>query len=313
MLRLAIKISRQSSLESHPSASKKKPVKAALAASIAAMACAALMGPSQAWAAPLLGSAQNFSVLAHDTVTNAHNASTPSTQVYGDLGVAPGTSITGFYPDGVVTGGSIQNNNPVAAQALADAGTAYGTLAGLISDHDLTGVVLGSVGHSVLTPGVYHFDTSAQLTGNLVLDFATNQGGSFVFQIGTTLITAAGSEISAINGNSFSSVYWQVGTATTLGANSSFAGNILAAADVSLGSGVQLLCGRAVALGGAVTLIDDTLSNNCSAQSFGSTRDDFGSRGFSGSASPVPEPATALMLAVGLVGIAARKVKAGKA
>jgi len=78
-------------------------------------------GPSQGFAAPILASAQSFAVLGHETVTNGHSAPNPTTQVYGNLGVTPGTSVTGFNPDGTVSGGAIHINDGVAQLALADA------------------------------------------------------------------------------------------------------------------------------------------------------------------------------------------------
>jgi hypothetical protein len=110
----------------------------------------------------MLGSAQSFAVLGHEAVTNGHSAPNLPTQIYGDLGVTPGTSVTGFYPDGTVSGGTIHINDGAAQLALADATTAYNTLAGLPYVYDYTGVVLGSAGYNTLTPGVYHFDTSTQ-------------------------------------------------------------------------------------------------------------------------------------------------------
>ena len=137
----------------------------------AVAACVALLCPvlaSAQPATPILGSAQSFAVLGHETVTNAHVDDNPSTQVYGNLGVTPGTSVTGFYPDGTVSGGTIHINDGVAQLALADANTAYTTLAGLPFTSDLTGQDLGGL---TLTPGVYFFDTTAALTGALTLNF----------------------------------------------------------------------------------------------------------------------------------------------
>ncbi len=135
-----------------------------------------------------LGSAQSFAVLGHETVTNGHSAPNGPTQIYGNLGVTPGTSVTGFYPDGTVSGGTIHINDGVAQFALADATTAYNTLAGLPSTSDLTGQDLGG---KTLTAGVYHFNTSAQLTGPLTL----SGPGDFIFQIGSTLTTASNSSV----------------------------------------------------------------------------------------------------------------------
>jgi len=247
-----------------------------------------------------LGSAQSFAVLGASTVTNDHSDPNPTTQVYGNLGVTPGTSVTGFsgvYPDGTVSGGTIHLNDGVAQTALADATTAYNTLAGLSSAHDLTGQDLAGL---TLTPGVYHFDSSAGLTGALTLDFLGNPDADFVFQIGSTLTTASGSSVNVINGNSLSGVYWQVVSSATLGSDTTFAGNILALVSVTLDPTAEILCGRAIALTGAVTLIDNLISNNNSLQDFGSERSDFGSYGFSGGGAPIPEPLTLGGLALGL-------------
>ena len=105
---------------------------------------------------PPLGTAANFAVLAGSTVTN-----TGATALVGDLGVSPGTAITGF-PPGTVTGGTIHAGDAVAAQAEVDLTTAYNILAGQAVDQNLTGQDLGGL---TLTPGVYHFSSSAQLTG----------------------------------------------------------------------------------------------------------------------------------------------------
>jgi type VI secretion system secreted protein VgrG len=262
----------------------------------------------QANADSTLGSAQSFAVLGHEKVTNGHSDPNPTTQVYGNLGVTPGTSVTGFYPDGTVSGGTIHINDGVAQLALASATTAYNTLAGLSATSNLTGHVLGSTGYTTLTPGVYKFDSTAQLTGALTLDFQGNPNADFVFQIGSTLTTASDSSINVIHGGSLSGVYWQVGSSATLGTDTTFAGNILALASVGLDPRAEILCGRAFALTGAVTLTDNLISNNNTAEDFGSGRSDFGSYGFSGGVVPAPGAIVLGMLGLGLVGWVKRRL-----
>jgi ice-binding like protein len=190
-----------------------------------------------------LGSAQGFAVLGGSTVTN-----TGATIVTGDLGVSPGTSVTGF-PPGIVIG-TIHAGDAVALQAQADALTAYTNLAGLACDVDLTGQDLGGL---TLTPGVYCFDTSAQLTGALTLDAQGSDSAEFVFQIGSTLTTATLSSVTLINGGAESNVFWQVGSSATLGSSTTFVGNVLASASITLVTNTNV-SGRALALNGAVTM-----------------------------------------------------------
>jgi len=208
---------------------------------------AALASPGAV--APNLRSAASFVALANSTLTN-----TGSGVFVGNVGVSPNTSITGF-PPGTVTHGAIYAGGPVALQARADATTAYNVLKGETCNVDLTGKDLGG---KTLTPGVYCFDTSAQLTGNLVLDALGNPLAVWVFQTGSTLTTASSATVAEINGGRALNVYWQVGSSAILGTGTRFNGNILADISVTLDTGASLI-GRAFALNGAVTM--DTHGN----------------------------------------------------
>src|SRR4051812_14420212 len=100
--------------------------------------------------APSLGAASSFRVLGGSTVTN-----TGSTTVQGDLGVSPGTAVTGF-PPGLVLGGTIHSADANALQAQTDTTVAYNQLASQPCTMDLTGTDLGGL---TLTPGVYCFSS----------------------------------------------------------------------------------------------------------------------------------------------------------
>jgi cysteine-rich repeat protein len=218
---------------------------------LAAGACRPAVGQStSALDQTVLGNAQSFAVLGGSTVT-----STGSTSVFGDLGVDPGLAVTGF-PPGLVSNGTIQAGTAVTLQAQNDTTTAYIALAAQSPTLDLTGQDLGG---QTLVPGVYHFASSAQLTGALTLDALGDPAAVFVFQIGSTLTTASNSSVLVINGAQDCNIFWQVGSSATLGTTTEFKGNILALTSITLVTGAQI-SGRALARNGAVTLDTNSVS-----------------------------------------------------
>jgi hypothetical protein len=207
--------------------------------------------------APVLGTAGSFAVLGGSSVTN-----TGPSLVTGDLGVWPGTSITGILPGMVI--GTIHANDAVALQAQSDVTTAYNALAVQACGFNLTGQDLGGM---TLTPGVYCFDTSAQLTGALTLDAQGDPNAVWVFQTATTLITATNSSVAFINGGAGvpgCNVFWQVGSSATLGTNTDFTGNILALASITMNTGANLY-GSTLARNGAVTLDTNLITESSGA------------------------------------------------
>lgn len=202
--------------------------------------------------APSLGTAQSFAVLSATGVTNTG----PTTISGGNLGVSPGTAATGFPPGIVTPPGAIHMADAVALQAQSDITTAYNNLTGQPCTNDLTGQDLGG---KTLTPGVYCFSSSALLTGMLTLDTQGNAGAVFVFKTGSTLTTASNSSVRVINGGSVCNAFWQIGSSATLGTGTTFVGNVLALASITLNTNATL-SGRAFARGGAVTLDSNSIS-----------------------------------------------------
>jgi hypothetical protein len=217
-----------------------------------------------------LGTASSFAVLAGSTVTN-----TGPSMIDGNVGVSPGTAITGFPPGTVVPPYTIHAGDAVAAQAQSDLTTAYNFAAGEAPDLNLTGQNLGGL---ILTPGVYFFSSSAQLTGTLTLNAQGNPNAVFLFQIGSTFTTASNSSVVMINGGQDSDVFWQVGSSATLGTNTALIGSILALTSISLNTGADILDGQALARNGAVTLDANDVS-----------------------ISSTPEPSTGTLLGTGLL------------
>jgi len=221
-----------------------------------------------------LGTTTSFAVLAGSTIT-----STGLTTINGDVGLSPGTSITGF-PPGIINGAQ-HITDAVASQAQADLTTAYNNAAGQTP----VSRVATELGGTVKTPGIYDSaDGTFGVTGTLTLDAQNDPAAVFIFKTASTLITATSGRVNLINGAQACHVFWQVGSSATLGTNTVFKGSILALTAVTLDTGAQVE-GRVLTRNAAVTLDGNTITvPTCSA------------------ATPTPSPSiTATPSAVGAV------------
>jgi ketosteroid isomerase-like protein len=199
-----------------------------------------------------LASAATFEVLAGSTVTSTG----PSIITGGNLGLSPGSAVTGFPPGTLTPPAVMHVTDPTAAQAQLDLTTAYNYIAGLPG-----GAVLpGNLSGLTFTPGLYTNSSTVMLTaGNVTLDAQGNANAVFIFQIGSTLTTIGSTQVILAGGAQAKNVFWQVSSSATLGTNSIFQGNILSLQSVSLDTGATLT-GRALARNGAVTLDGNTVT-----------------------------------------------------
>jgi hypothetical protein len=201
-----------------------------------------------------LGSACSFGILAGSTVTNVAGT---ATTVSGDVGVSPGTAITGFGTPASITG-SFHMNDTTAMNAQNDLTTAYNNAAGAAGGS----ILAPDIGGQTLFPGVYKTTSASPslgITGNLTLDAKGDPNAVWIFQIVSTLTTAStNSQVILMNGASSHNVFWQVGSSATLGTTTSFTGTIMAQASITLTTGA-ILNGRALARTGAVTLDTNTV------------------------------------------------------
>jgi len=210
----------------------------------------ALAGSAQAATpAPPLGTADSFAVLGGSGVTN-----TGPTTLSGDLGSYPTTTITGAASI-VFASGVNHAGDAVTQGAQTDLTTAYNTAAGSGPTSPITADLAGMT----LVPGVYTASSSMGLSGEVTLDAGGDPSAVFIFQAGSTLITAPGSRVTLTGGAQACNVFWQVGSSATLDTSSVFRGTVLAMTDITAKTGATVE-GRLLARSGAVTLDTNTIT-----------------------------------------------------
>jgi type VI secretion system secreted protein VgrG len=219
----------------------------------------------QARANGVLGTAQDFAVLAGTPdITNIG-----STTITGDVGIAPAASITGKGPGAnqIALTGTYHEADAVALTAKSDLSTAYTALNNMSVTQTLVNPQLGGL---TLTSGVYAFGgnpAAVLLNGILTLDAQGNNNAYWVFQIPNALTTGVSSSVVVTNfgtnGGNDDGLFWVVGSSAGIFASTSFEGNILAYASITLDNSATILNGRALAETAIVTMDTNTISNVC--------------------------------------------------
>lgn len=196
-----------------------------------------------------LGSSQDYVVLAGSTVTN-----TGATKITGDLGLSPGSSVTGFPPGLIV--GTKHISDPSAVEAKHALTNAYNTAAGRTQAPVF---LSGNIGGMTLAPGLYKSTSGLEISsGNLTLDAKGNSNAVWIFQMASTLTTTSGRKVILSGGAKAKNVFWQVGSSATLGTTTVFKGTILADQSITMNTGA-ILEGRVLARIGGVTLNNNTI------------------------------------------------------
>jgi hypothetical protein len=190
-----------------------------------------------------LATASSYAVLAGSTIVN-----TGASVISGDIGLSPGTAVVGF-PPGVQSSGTTQVADAQAGVAQSDLTAAYVDAA----SRTPFSTVSSDLGGSTLVPGVYQSSSGLSVTGTLTLNGGGDPNAVFIFQAGSTLIAATGSQVVLENGAQACNVFWQVGSSATLGTTSQFSGSIMALTSITLNTGASVT-GRVLARNGAVTL-----------------------------------------------------------
>jgi len=207
-----------------------------------------------------LRSLSTFAAVAGAGLTNSNSGG--QTTLNGDVGLSPtatclgdGSPCSALDPK---INGTLYANDPagIAAKAKADLVSAYNDGAGRppgTVENDLSGMTL--------PPGVYTSGStmSIAVSGVLTLDAKGDANAVWIFQVGASLTVNNSAQVLLINGAKAANVFWAVAASSTIGANASFKGSVLAVASNSVGT-LSVVEGRLLSETGQVTLLSNTVT-----------------------------------------------------
>ena len=198
-----------------------------------------------------LSTASSFGVLGALGVANVG-----PTVITGTAGNMVGTTgaiiVTGFPPG---TAGAIHNNDAMATSAMASANLAE------TATQSQPSVAHTLVPSESVGPGAYALGTLPVLVGALTLNGGGDVNSVFIFITNDAFTTATSSAVNLINGAQAANVFWRIGGTATLGANSKFAGHLIASSTVTALTGAAIV-GSLISRTGAVSLNSNAITND---------------------------------------------------
>lgn len=203
-----------------------------------------LVVPGDVIVAPIdLGLLCSYGILAGTTVTN-----TGPTIISGDLGLSPGSSVTGFPPGTVL--GETHITDAEAAEAQIQLTAAYLEAESRVTPTPT--IIQGDIGGQTFTPGIYKAFASLEvIADDIILDAQGNPNAVFLFQVGSALTLNRNTIL--VGGAQARNIIWQVGSSATLNSGALVKGSILALTSITAVTGATVE-GRLLARNGAVTL-----------------------------------------------------------
>lgn len=173
----------------------------------------------------------------------------------GDLGLHPGSSVTGF-PPGIVTG-ERKIATAVAATAKSDLMQSFNDAKGRATSQI---TLVGGALSGTKAPGLYKSGSTIDIgAAGVTLDASGNSSAVWIFQAGSAINTLPLCKVNLINGAKADNVFWMAESTVTIETDNVFQGTILASTSITI-NGDSRVIGRALCSTGTVTVNDATIT-----------------------------------------------------